>query len=94
MIGPAVTPRVKAPDSLSGTGINRGNVAPLVPIAQNASVRQVVQGGGASVLAADDMVDLMRETGVIFMDEAVFATVVCAVGDFGSQSLADFTGHS
>jgi hypothetical protein len=39
------------------------------------------------------MVDLVRETDVVFTDQTVFATVVCASGYFGPEILADITGH-
>jgi hypothetical protein len=55
------------------------------------------------VLATDDVVDLVREAGRVFMlvreagrvfmDEAVFATVSGAPGHVGPEFLADITGH-
>jgi hypothetical protein len=42
------------------------DVASFVPVAQNASVCEVLQSGQPAMLAADYMVDLMRETGVVF----------------------------
>ena len=38
------------------------------------------------MLAADYMVDLMRETGVVFTDQTVFAAVVCSLGYFSLRS--------
>jgi hypothetical protein len=61
------------------TTIKRANIATLPHIASKASVSEVVWIGQTSVLAADDVVDLMRIVGVVFMKEAVsgirFATV-------------------
>jgi hypothetical protein len=45
------------------------------------------------MLAADYMVDLVREAGVVFMDQTVFATVAGATGYFSPEFLADITGH-
>ena len=45
------------------------------------------------MLAADYMVDLVRESGVVFSDQTVFAAVVRAPGYFSLEVLADITGH-
>ena len=45
------------------------------------------------MLAADYMVDLVRETGVVFTDQTVFAAVVRAPGYFSPEILADITCH-
>jgi hypothetical protein len=45
------------------------------------------------VLATDDVVDLMREAGILFMNEAIFATVTRALGYVAPEFLTDFTGH-
>ena len=45
------------------------------------------------MLAADYMVDLVRETGVVFTDQTVFATMGRAPGYFSPEILADISGH-
>ena len=45
------------------------------------------------MLAAEDVVNLVRETDVIFMDEAILATLTCPLGHRGSQFLVDITRH-
>jgi hypothetical protein len=45
------------------------------------------------MLAADYRVDLMREAGVVLMDETIFATVAGASGYISPEFLADITGH-
>ncbi len=45
------------------------------------------------MLATHDVIDLVREASVVFMDEAVFTTATCASGYVGSEFLADITGH-
>ena len=84
MVRPAVAAGVKEPNGLSRMWIDRSHVAPLVSIADYASVRQVVGGGCAAVLAADDVVDLVREAGIIFTDEAVLASPTGTPGYLGS----------
>ncbi len=86
-------PRMKQPHDLCCARIEGGNIASLVPIAEDAGISQVVRGGRAAVLATDDTIHLMREAGVVFVDEAVFAPVARAAGYFGSEFLADVTGH-
>ena len=42
---------------------------------------------------ANDVVYLLRETGVALVKESVFATVNSALGYFLTERLADITGH-
>ena len=93
MTSPPVPARMKESNRLSRPGINRSDVSALVPIAQYAGMRQVVSGGRTAVLPAYHVVNLVREPGVVFMDEAVFAAVIGAAGYFGAEFLADITGR-
>ena len=45
------------------------------------------------MLAANYMIDLVWETGVVFTDKTVFATVVRAPGYYSPEILADITRH-
>ncbi len=45
------------------------------------------------MLAADDMVDLVREANVVLMDQAVFTAIAGANRYFSPEFLADITGH-
>ena len=45
------------------------------------------------MLAAHDMIDLVRKTSIVFVDEAVFATMSSAAGYVSADLLADVTGH-
>ncbi len=93
MFGPTVPPWVEEPDNLSRPRIDRGNVTAFVPVAQHAGIRQVVRDGEPALLATDDMISLVREAGVVFMDEAIFAAVLRTAGYLGSEFLADITSH-
>jgi hypothetical protein len=42
---------------------------------------------------AHDVIDLMRKSGVLLLDEAVFVAVTRAPGYFGTKFAADITGH-
>lgn len=45
------------------------------------------------MLAAEDVVNLVRETDVVFTDEAILATLTRPLGHLGSQFLVDITRH-
>ncbi len=46
------------------------------------------------MLAANDMIDLMKKTRVVFVDKTVLATIFCPTGYFGASPIADFTAHA
>ena len=45
------------------------------------------------MLAAHDVIDLVGEPRVVFVDKAILATIFRAAGYRGSQMLTDVTGH-
>ena len=45
------------------------------------------------MLAAEDVVNLVRETSVLFVDEAILAALARSPGHFGSQFVVDISGH-
>jgi len=93
MIGPSITPRMKQKDSLTRMRIDRGDIASFVPITRNAGVCEVLQSRKSAMLAADYVVYLVREAGVVLMDQAVFAAIIRAHGYFSPELPADITGH-
>jgi hypothetical protein len=66
---------------------------PLALTGYHTGIRQVVRGGGTAVLTAEDVVNLVREAGVVFMDEAILATLTRPLGHLGSPFLVDITSH-
>jgi hypothetical protein len=42
---------------------------------------------------ADDVVELVRKTGVLFADQTIFAAVARPASNFGSERLREITGH-
>ena len=62
-------------------------------IAEHAGKRQIVEIGRAAVLAANNVIDLVRKTSIVFLDEAVFAAILSAPGYGGAQLLTDITRH-
>ncbi len=70
-----------------------GNVRTLPCVAADAGECEIVRRGTPAVLAADDVIDLMRRERVFFMDEAIFATTSCSAGDKQSHIGWDFGAH-
>jgi len=75
MIAPTVTPRIEEPCDLARALIYRGIVGAFLPIADHTGIRQIVGGRFTTVLATDNVINLMREARFQFMDEAILATV-------------------
>lgn len=75
MFLPSVAPRMEEPQCLSSVGPERGNIAPFIPIANNAGISQVFLHRRPAVLATEDVVDLVRKAGIILMDEAIFTAM-------------------
>ena len=47
----------------------------------------------AAVFAADDVIDVGPECDIVFVDQAVFATMVRAAGDFVAKRLGNIIAH-
>jgi hypothetical protein len=45
------------------------------------------------VLAADDVIDLVRKTGVVLMDQTIFAPSTGSFYDENARRLIDITSH-
>jgi hypothetical protein len=65
---PLIATRVKEPNRLSSPQIDGGGIGALMAVAQHAREGQILRGGRAGVLAADDVVNLMRKSAVRFTD--------------------------
>jgi len=76
MFSPCILPRVKKANKLSRYRVNRGDIASLKPVAKITGVCQIIQTVCTSVLAAENMVDLMRQSSVFLTQKAVFASAV------------------
>ena len=73
--------------------VDRGNICALVSVACDAGVCDVGRGRIASVLPADDVIQLVRKSRIPLMDEAVFALVAGAFCNSGANRPADITRH-
>lgn len=63
------------------------DITAFVPIAEDAGVGKVAGAGGTAVFPADDVIDLKRKAGAIFVHQAVFAPSVCAFDDKAARGL-------
>ena len=93
MVPPTVFPGIEDGNHRSRARVDRGNVTTLMPITNDTGIGEVFGGGRTAVLAADDVVNLVRETSVIFMDETELAAPPRPLGHFGSQFLVDIASH-
>ena len=84
MIAPKVTSRIEEPCDRARALIYRGNVSAFVPITGHTGIRQIIGGRFTTLLATDNVIDLMREARFQLMDEAILATFTRAPSYFRS----------
>ena len=73
MLVPGVSPRIEEPDHPAGT-VKGCDVGPLVTITEHTGVGQIGYTRGAAVLAADDMINLVRKADAILVHQTIFAS--------------------
>jgi len=93
MIGPQVFAGMKQPYDFAAVAADGRDVTAFSAVTKNARVSQVLDSRKAAVLAADDMVDLKPEGDIVLVDQAVFATMVRAAGDFVAKRLGNIIVH-
>ena len=74
MRSPSLAARMEQRNHLTGSRVERSDIASLPGIASKASEGKIVSLGSATVLPADVVVYLVREVCVIFVNQGVFAT--------------------
>jgi hypothetical protein len=84
VVVPSVTSRIEEPCNLSCAPINCSNVTPFVPIAHHTDIRQITGGRSSTVLATDNVINLMREASFQFMNEAILPALTRTLGYFRS----------
>ena len=72
--------------------VRRGDIAPLEAIALGAGVGKIIGLGGSTVLTRNDVVHLMRKSGVIGVHQAVFAAFQRTGCDERTEASGDM-GH-
>ena len=84
---------MEKPDGLSSGRVECGNVAAFMTIAKNAGVGQILKRRYTAMLAADEVVNLMRKANVVFVNQALLASVAGAACDFLAELIADVIRH-
>lgn len=93
MIGPQVVAGMKQPHDFAAAAIDGSDIAAFSAVAKDARVRQVFDIRKAAMLAADDVIDMRPECDIVFVDQAVFATMVRAAGDLVAKLLGNVIAH-
>lgn len=81
MITPAIRAWAEEANGCTRQGEEGSNVAPFVPVADEAGEGEVLLGGRPAMFLADDVVYLAPEEGVCFVDEAVLTEALGPVAD-------------
>ena len=87
MIAPTIFSRVKQPNDFTGCRVPACNIRPLSAVAVSACESQIVQGGLATVLRGQNMINMEWSSVYCSRDMAVFAPPVCAILDASYQAL-------
>ena len=74
MIRPTIAPRIEKSFHASRPRRNGTNIRALPKVAAKATVRKVIPRCLSTMFPAQDVIDLMRRVGVLFMKQAVFTT--------------------
>jgi len=92
MVAPHIASRIEYPNGFSGSGDAR-YISFFVPVAEDASIGQIPEIRGATMLAADNVINLVRETGAVLVNPAVFAAPAGSLGDDPAYAFAYVTDH-
>jgi len=72
---PAISARVIKSHKLASRRVEGGNVAPFVAVAEVTGKSSILWIACSSMLATDDMVDLVRETGVRECEQTILTSI-------------------
>ena len=84
---------MKQPHDFAAASVDGGHIASFTPVTDHTRVSQVFDIREAAMLAADDVIDVWPECDIVFVDQAVFATMVRAAGDFVAERLGNVIAH-
>jgi len=93
MIRPQIFAGMKQPHDFAAAAVDGSEIASFTPVTQDTGVSQVFHRGKAAMLAAEDVIDMRPECNIVFVDQAVFATMVRAAGDLVAKRLGNVTTH-
>ena len=84
---------MKQAHNFAAAAVDGGDIASFTPVTQDTGVSQVFHRGKAAMLAAEDVIDMRPECNIVFVDQAVFATMMRATGDLAAKRLVNVTAH-
>jgi hypothetical protein len=94
VIRPTIGTWMVQPDDCSSLRHQRCDVAPFIAIAECAGEGEIVLPRKATMLEANDVIDLTSEEGILLVYEAVFAETPRAFGNEAPHLRADASsGH-
>lgn len=85
MFPPLIAARVKQTHQVTSLGVNRRNVASLVPIAGQACAAQVLERCYSTVFFRQDVIHLQAKEGVVFVNQTVLARIVGSSANLTAQ---------
>lgn len=69
--------------------VHRTEIRTLEAVADQAGIRQIFGDSFAAMLPADDVIDLVHETGILFMDETILAPETRTTDNLGTKFRGD-----
>ena len=91
MTVPLVPSRVEQGDGEPGVRVDCRSIAAFVPVAKDTCVGEVFERGISAMFAAENVIDLVRMSGIVFVDQAVFAAGVGAFGNLLAKGRRNVT---
>lgn len=92
MLVPHVAPRIEKSDRIAGT-IYGCDIGTFVPVAKDTGIGKIADARRASVLSANDAIDLVRKTSAVLIDQAVFTAPTYAFDDEATRGLIYIKSH-
>ena len=83
---PYVTPGIEKSNWLA-SGIYGCDIRALLPVAKDTGIGKIADARRASVLSANDAIDLVRKTSAVLIDQAVFTAPGCTFNDEAARDL-------
>ena len=93
MIRPQILTGMKEPNNFAATPGDGRYIAAFVPVTNHTRVGQVFDIRKAAMLEAEDVIDMRPKCDIVFVDQAVLATMVRAAGDFIAERLGNIIAH-
>jgi hypothetical protein len=81
VVYPPISPWIKKADERMCRPYDRANITAFMAITEGTGQCQIISGCWATVLFADDMIDLTAEEGVVLVEEAILTDPLGTVHD-------------